>query len=127
MGGINTNSNVRNLIEFEGEYYTKKELAELHGIKPNTFVCRYTKRGWSLRAALGLEKQEPKIVLVNEQAVEYKGKISQEEINRMVKMHNEGSSTIRIGKELGIDPSQVFRMLLQGGLVGKQKAVETSS
>lgn len=94
------NTSANNYIEYNNEVLCIQEWAEKLNIKANTIVYRL-RRGWSIPQALGVEKKPKK---------EYQGRLSLEDIEKLVVAIDGGTTQTEYGKTIGMDPSQISRI-----------------
>lgn len=95
-----TNRSHNTWIEYDGELHTISQWSEKLGIKQNTITYRIL-RGWPIGQALEIEPRPEK---------EYNGRLSEEDIEYLLEEINSGRTQTSLGKELGIDASQVNRI-----------------
>jgi len=95
------NKSDNSVVEFEGESNLICEWAEQLNIKPNTITYRL-KRGWSVAEALEkIDREKPF----------YSGRLTDGELQFIIDETKRGVTQTEIGRVLGIDVSQVSRIL----------------
>jgi hypothetical protein len=89
------------VITYGEESLCVAEWGERFDIKPNTITTRL-RRGWTVEEALGLVKREKPM---------YVGRLTDAEIVYLVEEWGKGKTQTALGKELGIDSSNISRLL----------------
>lgn len=87
-----------------GSFESISEMSRCLGIKENTISTRL-KRGWKIDEVVRGEKQ-PRLY----RGVKYNGRLSDEDLDRMMSLIGSGESVFVVGKVVGLDPSFVNRL-----------------
>jgi hypothetical protein len=106
----NTSKNC--VVEYGEKALSVVEWGEELGIKPNTITTRL-RRGWSVAEALEFVEREKPL---------YKGRLTDSEILYILEEVSKGKTQTALGRELGIDRSQISRVLKKIDEKSKEEA-----
>lgn len=96
-----------NLYSYNGKLYTLKEITEMYGIKPYTFLNRVRNNGWSVEKAIETKPRKFNRYL-------YKGQYYT--TGQLAKLHGDLSPhAIRLRLEKGMTVEQIMEMPKQSG------------
>ena len=102
-------------LVLDGDAYSVSELADMHGMKPNTLSTRLS-RGMDLKVALKLQEKSGRLVEVGGRSFAYNGKLTDEYFTTFVNLYESGVPVIEIGNRVGMTSGAVSRLGRKLGL-----------